>query len=102
MPLSTYLVNYKVGDVVDIKGNGMIHKGLPHKFYHGLVLAIAMGTNESGTGLGRPSIEDGKRWMRGFRETLDELYWKGNLCTGWAMKVEGQNPREFSFLDAGS
>jgi large subunit ribosomal protein L21e len=35
MPLSTYCVNYKVWDVVDIKGNGMIHKGLPHKFYHG-------------------------------------------------------------------
>jgi len=33
--LSTYLVNYKIGDFVDIKANGAIHKGMPHKFYHG-------------------------------------------------------------------
>merc|ERR1712032_80456 len=26
---------YKVGDIVDIKGNGSIQKGMPHKFYHG-------------------------------------------------------------------
>jgi len=33
--LSTYLVTYKVGDHVDIKVNGAIHKGMPHKYYHG-------------------------------------------------------------------
>jgi len=33
--LSTYLHTYKVGDLVDIKGNGAVQKGLPHKFYHG-------------------------------------------------------------------
>ncbi len=33
--LSTYLVNYKVGDIVDIKANGAVHKGMPHKYYHG-------------------------------------------------------------------
>ncbi|RKP27038.1 60S ribosomal protein L21-A [Syncephalis pseudoplumigaleata] len=33
--LSTYLKSYKVGDIVDIKANGAIHKGMPHKFYHG-------------------------------------------------------------------
>lgn len=35
VPLSKYLATYKVGDYVDIKGNGSIHKGMPHKFYHG-------------------------------------------------------------------
>lgn len=35
IPLSTYLKTYKVGDIVDIKGNGAIQKGLPHKWYHG-------------------------------------------------------------------
>eukprot|EP00051_Salpingoeca_urceolata_P026128 m.476179 g.476179 ORF g.476179 m.476179 type:complete len:161 (+) comp20460_c0_seq1:69-551(+) len=35
MPLSTYLKQYKRGDIVDIKGNGAIHKGMPHKVYHG-------------------------------------------------------------------
>ena len=35
IPLSTYLKVYKRGDIVDIKGNGAIQKGMPHKFYHG-------------------------------------------------------------------
>lgn len=33
--LSKYMVTYKLGDYVDIKGNGSIHKGMPYKFYHG-------------------------------------------------------------------
>ncbi|KAG4104056.1 60S ribosomal protein L21-A [Neocallimastix lanati (nom. inval.)] len=33
--LSTYLKTYRVGDIVDIKANGAIQKGMPHKFYHG-------------------------------------------------------------------
>jgi len=33
--LSTYLKTYKVGDIVDIKANAGIQKGMPHKFYHG-------------------------------------------------------------------
>ncbi|KAE8697905.1 60S ribosomal protein L21-1 [Hibiscus syriacus] len=35
IPLSTYLKTYKIGDYVDVKGNGAVHKGMPHKFYHG-------------------------------------------------------------------
>ncbi|KAL8504565.1 hypothetical protein ACS0TY_015943 [Phlomoides rotata] len=33
--LSTYLRTYKIGQYVDVKVNGSIHKGMPHKFYHG-------------------------------------------------------------------
>ncbi len=33
--MSTYLASYRLGDYVDIKGNGAIHKGMPHKLYHG-------------------------------------------------------------------
>jgi len=33
--LSTYLKTYRVGDIVDIKANGAVQKGMPHKFYHG-------------------------------------------------------------------
>ena len=33
--LSTYLQQYKVGDIVDIKANGAVQKGMPHKVYHG-------------------------------------------------------------------
>jgi large subunit ribosomal protein L21e len=32
---STYLRTYKVGEIVDVAGNGAVHKGMPHKFYHG-------------------------------------------------------------------
>eukprot|EP00043_Microstomoeca_roanoka_P020677 m.253679 g.253679 ORF g.253679 m.253679 type:complete len:167 (+) comp17273_c0_seq1:141-641(+) len=33
--LTTYLTTFKVGDFVDIKGNGTIQAGMPHKVYHG-------------------------------------------------------------------
>ena len=33
--LQTYLTTFKVGDYVDVKANSAIHKGMPHKFYHG-------------------------------------------------------------------
>jgi large subunit ribosomal protein L21e len=33
--LGTYLKPYKVGDIVDIKANGAVQKGMPHKVYHG-------------------------------------------------------------------
>ncbi|KAK1995704.1 ribosomal protein L21e [Colletotrichum falcatum] len=33
--LSTYLREYRVGDIVDIKANGAVQKGMPHKVYHG-------------------------------------------------------------------
>ncbi|KAL7267539.1 60S ribosomal protein L21A [Rhizina undulata] len=33
--LSTYLKQYRVGDIVDIKANGAVQKGMPHKVYHG-------------------------------------------------------------------
>merc|ERR1711983_758577 len=33
--LSTYLTTYRMGDIVDIKGNGAFQKGMPHKAYHG-------------------------------------------------------------------
>nr|ABW23175.1 ribosomal protein rpl21 [Arenicola marina] len=35
MCLSTYMKLYKRGDIVDIKGDGAIQKGMPHKIYHG-------------------------------------------------------------------
>jgi len=34
-PLTTYLRTIKLGDYVDVVGNGAIHKGMPHKYYHG-------------------------------------------------------------------
>ena len=33
--MSQYLMSVKVGDYVDIFANPSIHKGMPHKFYHG-------------------------------------------------------------------
>ncbi|CAF4522329.1 unnamed protein product, partial [Rotaria sp. Silwood1] len=35
IPLATYMKIYKRGDIVDIKGNGAVQKGMPHRFYHG-------------------------------------------------------------------
>jgi large subunit ribosomal protein L21e len=33
--VSTYLATFKRGDYVDIVANGSIHKGMPHRNYHG-------------------------------------------------------------------
>ncbi len=33
--LSTYLKTYRLGDIVDIKANSTIQKGMPFKSYHG-------------------------------------------------------------------
>jgi len=35
IPLGTYLQVYKIGDLVDIKADPGVQKGMPHKFYHG-------------------------------------------------------------------
>ena len=34
-PFQRYFVTYRFGDYVDIIVDGSIHKGMPHKFYHG-------------------------------------------------------------------
>ena len=33
--LSRILTSYRKGDYVDVVADGSIHKGMPHKFYHG-------------------------------------------------------------------
>lgn len=40
--ISTYLATYKRGDYVDIKVNPAVHKGMPHKYYHGLTGKVAV------------------------------------------------------------
>uniref|UniRef100_A0A8C2PIH1 60S ribosomal protein L21 n=1 Tax=Capra hircus TaxID=9925 RepID=A0A8C2PIH1_CAPHI len=34
VPLATYVQIYKKGDLIDIKGTGIVQKGMPHKCYH--------------------------------------------------------------------
>lgn len=33
--ISNTLTTFKIGDIVDIKVDGAIHKGMPYKYYHG-------------------------------------------------------------------
>ncbi len=33
--MTNYLTNFNLGDYVDIRANGAIHKGMPYKYYHG-------------------------------------------------------------------
>merc|ERR1712226_396553 len=35
VPYTKYAATYRVGDYVDVIVDGSIHKGMPHKFYHG-------------------------------------------------------------------
>ena len=34
-PFQKYFITFRMGDYVDILVDGSIHKGMPHKFYHG-------------------------------------------------------------------
>ena len=34
-PFQRYFLSYRKGDYVDIITDGSVHKGMPHKFYHG-------------------------------------------------------------------
>merc|ERR1719359_742955 len=34
-PFQRYFMSFRMGDYVDIITDGSIHKGMPHKFYHG-------------------------------------------------------------------
>lgn len=42
IPISTYLKTYKVGDIVDIKANAAIQKGMPHKYYRKRSFSIVL------------------------------------------------------------
>jgi len=48
--LSQYLMNIKVGDYVDIFANPSIHKGMPHKYYHGRT-GIVFNVTKSAVGI---------------------------------------------------
>ena len=38
--MTNYLTSFKKGDFVDIKVDGAIHKGMPHKIYHGRTVKV--------------------------------------------------------------
>jgi ribosomal protein L21E len=66
--LTTYLKTYKVGDIVDIKANGAIHKGMPHKFYHGYVVRLLFP---------RPFSKDSELLLAFYTRTGQQLFKKG-------------------------
>ncbi|CAI9766819.1 unnamed protein product [Fraxinus pennsylvanica] len=60
-PLSIYLRTYKIGDYVDVKVNGSIHKGMPHKFYHGRTGRVWNVTKRAiASSRGFPAVEQSK------------------------------------------
>ena len=48
--LTKYLTIFKVGDIVDVKGTGLIQKGMPHKAYHGKT-GIVFNVSRRGVGV---------------------------------------------------
>ncbi|OCK83797.1 60S ribosomal protein L21 [Lepidopterella palustris CBS 459.81] len=50
IPLSTYLRQYKVGDIVDVVCNAAVQKGMPHKVYHGKT-GVVYNVNKSAVGV---------------------------------------------------
>ena len=57
--LSTYMKIYKVGDIVDIKANASIHKGMPFKFYHGKT-GIVYNVTKSSVGVKVQKVVNGR------------------------------------------
>merc|ERR1712176_466154 len=59
IPLSQYLMAVKVGDYVDIICNPTIHKGMPHKFYHGRT-GIVFNVTKSAVGVRVNKLVNGR------------------------------------------
>merc|ERR1712177_157640 len=59
IPLSQYLMDVKVGDYVDIKCNPTVHKGMPHKFYHGRT-GIVFNVTKSAVGVRVNKLVNGR------------------------------------------
>jgi len=57
--LSQYLMNVKVGDYVDIFANPAIHKGMPHKGYHGRT-GIVFNVTKSAVGVRVNKLVNGR------------------------------------------
>merc|ERR1712232_1270574 len=57
--LSQYLMPIKVGDYVDIFANPAIHKGMPHKFYHGRT-GIVFNVTKSAVGVRVNKLVNGR------------------------------------------
>jgi ribosomal protein L21E len=57
--MSTYLINYRVGDIVDIKANAAQQKGMPHKYYHGYVVVGTEKIIETQTKIYSGGVTDG-------------------------------------------
>jgi large subunit ribosomal protein L21e len=57
--LSQYLMNVKVGDYVDIFADPSIHKGMPHKGYHGRT-GIVFNVTKSAVGIRVNKLVNGR------------------------------------------
>merc|ERR1712154_391705 len=54
-----YLQNIKIGDYVDIYCNPTIHKGMPHKFYHGRT-GVVFNVTKTSVGVAVNKIVNGR------------------------------------------
>jgi large subunit ribosomal protein L21e len=57
--LSQYLMNIRVGDYVDVFANPAIHKGMPHKGYHGRT-GIVFNVTKSAVGVRVNKLVNGR------------------------------------------
>mmetsp|Transcript_18074 Transcript_18074/g.26519 ORF Transcript_18074/g.26519 Transcript_18074/m.26519 type:complete len:163 (+) Transcript_18074:127-615(+) len=57
--LSQYLMSVKVGDYVDIFADPSVHKGMPHKFYHGRT-GIVFNVSKSAVGVRVNKLVNGR------------------------------------------
>jgi large subunit ribosomal protein L21e len=70
---STYLRTFKRGDYVDIKVDSSIHKGMPHKYYHGRT-GVIFNVNKRAVGVTVKKLVNGRIIKKNIHVALPHVH----------------------------
>ena len=70
---TTYLRSFKRGDYVDIKVDSSIHKGMPHKYYHGRT-GVIFNVNKRAVGVTVKKLVNGRIIKKNIHVSLPHVH----------------------------
>lgn len=70
---TTYLRTFKRGDYVDIKVDSSIHKGMPHKYYHGRT-GVIFNVNKRAVGVSVKKLVNGRIVKKNIHVALPHVH----------------------------
>ncbi len=70
---TTYLRTFKRGDYVDIKVDSSIHKGMPHKYYHGRT-GVIFNVNKRAVGISIKKLVNGRILKKNIHVSLPHVH----------------------------